>query len=62
MLTRSKVSQVCLECHSNLPVNKTPVLGVVPPAFHNLNSPRFQNCTSCHQKVHGSHVDRYLLK
>jgi DmsE family decaheme c-type cytochrome len=62
MLTRAQVSQVCLECHANLPALKTAALGVVPPSFHDLLSPRFQNCTVCHQKVHGSHVDRYLLK
>lgn len=62
MLTRAQVSQVCLECHANLPVSTSKAMGVVPPAFHDLRSPRFQNCTVCHQKVHGSHVDRYLLK
>jgi DmsE family decaheme c-type cytochrome len=62
MLTRAQVSQVCLECHANLPFTGTTALGVVPPAFHDLRSARFQNCTVCHQKIHGSHVDRYLLK
>jgi DmsE family decaheme c-type cytochrome len=64
MLTRRQVSSVCLECHVNLPaaVKAGGVMGVVPPSFHNLNSPRFQNCTSCHQKVHGSYVDRNLLR
>jgi DmsE family decaheme c-type cytochrome len=65
MLTRQEVRYVCLECHANLPVPTTggnPVLGVVPPAFHDLRSPRFRNCTICHQKVHGSHVDRMFLK
>jgi hypothetical protein len=38
------------------------VAGVVPPSFHDLRSPVFQNCTVCHQKIHGSHVDRNLLK
>jgi DmsE family decaheme c-type cytochrome len=65
MLIRSEVRQVCLECHANLGVqsgasNRT--LGNVPPAFHDLRSPRFQNCTICHQKVHGSHVDRNFLR
>ncbi len=63
MLDRPQVQQLCLECHSNLPaVNSTRTIGVVPPAFHNLTSPRFQNCTLCHQKIHGSYVDRNLLK
>ena len=25
-------------------------------------SPRFQNCTLCHQKIHGSYVSKELLK
>jgi DmsE family decaheme c-type cytochrome len=67
MLTRHEVRFVCLECHSNLGVpatalGQTTALGNVPPAFHDLRSPRFQNCTICHQKVHGSHVDRNFLR
>jgi DmsE family decaheme c-type cytochrome len=64
MLVRQEVRLVCLECHANLPVamKTSAVLGVVPPAFHDLRSPRFLNCTVCHQKIHGSHVDRNLLR
>jgi DmsE family decaheme c-type cytochrome len=63
MLTRAQVRFVCLECHANLPANNSvQTAGVVPPAFHDLRSPRYQNCTVCHQKVHGSHIDRNLLK
>jgi DmsE family decaheme c-type cytochrome len=63
MLIRQEVRLVCLECHANLPtVRNIGVSGVVPPAFHDLRSPRFQNCTICHQKIHGSHVDRNLLR
>ena len=64
MLTRADVRFVCLECHANLPPDPRPakVAGVVPPAFHDFRSPVFQNCTVCHQKIHGSHVDRNLLK
>jgi len=62
MLIRANVRFVCLECHANLPMVRSKVAGVVPPAFHDLRSPVFQNCTVCHQKIHGSHVDRNLLK
>jgi DmsE family decaheme c-type cytochrome len=64
MLVRQEVRLVCLECHANLPgvANTNAALGVVPPAFHDLRSQRFRNCTVCHQKVHGSHVDRNLLR
>ncbi len=65
MLTRHEVRFVCLECHSNLPgpqpaANGT--LATAPPGFHDLRLPRFQACTTCHQKVHGSYVDRGLLR
>lgn len=63
MLTRADVRFVCLECHANLPMqNTTRTIGVVPPAFHDLRSPVYQNCTVCHQKIHGSYVDANLLK
>jgi DmsE family decaheme c-type cytochrome len=62
MLIRAEVRYVCLECHANLPSAPVRVAGVVPPSFHNLRLPQFQNCTVCHQKIHGSHVDRNLLK
>jgi DmsE family decaheme c-type cytochrome len=65
MLTRADVRFVCLECHANLPQQTVGVasnVGVVPPSFHDLRSPRYQNCTVCHQKIHGSHVDRNLTR
>ncbi len=64
LLIRQEVRQVCLECHANLPSLPTSAkgLGVVPPAFHDLRSPVYRNCTVCHQKIHGSHVDRDLLR
>ena len=64
MLIRQEVRLVCLECHANLPnsTNASAALGVVAPAFHDLRSPQFRNCTVCHQKIHGSHVDRNLLR
>ncbi len=63
MLTRQNVLLVCLECHSNVPGRPTNgTLGTIGPAIHDLTSPRFQNCTNCHQKVHGSNVSRDLFK
>ena len=65
MLIRAEVRYVCLECHSNLPAPAVPAfgtLGTVPPSFHDLRDPRFQNCDVCHQKVHGSYVSRDFLK
>jgi DmsE family decaheme c-type cytochrome len=66
MLTRQEARLVCLECHAGLPQSAPgttqSAIGVVPPAFHDLRTPRYRNCTICHQKVHGSHVDRNFLR
>ncbi len=63
MLTRHDVSLQCLECHSNLiSPSKSGTLGGIPPAIHDMRSPRFRNCTVCHQKIHGSNADRALLR
>ena len=58
-LTRAHVSQLCLECHSLSPQE---LLGSQPPAFHNLRSPRYRDCTVCHTAVHGSNGSPALLK
>ncbi|MEO8033529.1 MAG: DmsE family decaheme c-type cytochrome [Acidobacteriota bacterium] len=58
-LKRATVAQLCLECHS--PISGT-TLGSQPPSFHNLSSPRYQNCTTCHVAIHGSNRDPQLLK
>jgi DmsE family decaheme c-type cytochrome len=58
-LKRAHVFQLCIECHSPI-TNDT--LGSQPPSFHNLNNPRYQNCTTCHVAVHGSNRDPQLLK
>ena len=50
-LTRASVNQLCLECHS--PISGG-TLGSQPPSFHDLLSPRYRNCTTCHVAIHGS--------
>ena len=65
MLARPQVRTLCLECHANIGVSTaqpTTTLGGMPPAFHDLRSPRYQNCTICHVKIHGSNVSRALLR
>jgi DmsE family decaheme c-type cytochrome len=66
MLTRHEVMFQCLECHSNIAqpggTTNTGAQGGIPPAFHDLRSPRIRNCTVCHIKVHGSHVNKAFLR
>lgn len=60
MLVRAEVRFLCLECHSN--IGSKPALGGIPPALHDLQSPRYRNCTICHSKIHGSFVSRGLTR
>ena len=53
LLVRSQIRQLCLECHSNVGEIGAPNT----PSFHNQATIRFQNCTTCHVKIHGSQVD-----
>jgi DmsE family decaheme c-type cytochrome len=64
LLNRPEVSRLCLECHSNTPAlnNRSGTLGTTPTGFHDLRLPLYRNCTSCHTKVHGSHINRDLLR
>jgi len=64
MLTRSEVSVLCTQCHSTITTRATAAaaLGGIPPAFHDLRSARFRNCTLCHQKIHGSQVNPDFLR
>jgi DmsE family decaheme c-type cytochrome len=61
LLNRSAMTALCLECHSRSLTAKT-VITSQPPSFHNLNSPTYQNCTTCHVMIHGSNFDRLFFK
>lgn len=58
-LKRATVDGLCMECHTILPGGNW---GSRPPATHNLNFPRWRNCTTCHVAVHGSNRSPKLLK
>jgi DmsE family decaheme c-type cytochrome len=49
LLTRRSVRDQCLECHADL------------PASHDVASPRYRQCLSCHTAVHGSNRDPNLF-
>jgi DmsE family decaheme c-type cytochrome len=52
LLKRNNVAQLCIECHSDIGTIGAPNT----PSFHNLATARFQNCTTCHVKIHGSNT------
>lgn len=61
MLVRTNVAALCLECHSRSK-SVTNIFASQPPSLHNLNSPTYRNCTTCHVMIHGSNFDRVLMK
>ncbi|MBI3693730.1 MAG: DmsE family decaheme c-type cytochrome [Acidobacteria bacterium] len=58
MLIRHDQSFLCLECHTS----GTQTIGITPPAFHDLRTARYRNCTICHSKIHGSFASKDLLR
>ncbi|MBI4454414.1 MAG: DmsE family decaheme c-type cytochrome [Acidobacteria bacterium] len=58
LLRRSEVHQLCLECHSRT----QGVTGAQPPAFHDLRTARFRNCTICHREIHGSNASPIFFR
>jgi DmsE family decaheme c-type cytochrome len=59
MLVRATVRSLCLECHST---STSAVFGRQTTAFHDVRSPRYQNCTTCHARIHGSNASRLFLQ
>ncbi len=63
LLKRPVVFTLCLECHNglgNFGPNNSGVLR--PDASHNLANPVYQNCTTCHARIHGSNADSYFFR
>ncbi len=62
LLRRPVVFIVCLECH-NGGGSGTRNQGVdIQTARHNLFDPKFQQCTRCHVRIHGSNADPYFKR
>ncbi len=59
LLNRPAVFTMCLECHSGIMGFGTRATQIPGPSrsFHNLGDPNFQNCVTCHARIHGSNVD-----
>jgi DmsE family decaheme c-type cytochrome len=58
MLIRSEVRLLCLECHAD----RQGAQADAPSGVHDLTSPRYQNCTSCHVMIHGSNASRIFFQ
>ena len=63
LLRRPVVFTMCLECHNGAPGFGLRGTGDPNPSqSHNMTDPRYQNCTNCHVRIHGSNSDALFLR
>jgi DmsE family decaheme c-type cytochrome len=63
LLRRPVVFTICLECHNGQGNFGRHGTGeTVQSPFHNMADPKFQNCTACHVRIHGSNADPTFLR
>jgi DmsE family decaheme c-type cytochrome len=63
MLRRPVVFTICLECHNGAGDFGRQRDGIrVQSPSHNMADPRYQNCTACHVRIHGSNADSRFLR
>ena len=63
LLKRPVVFTLCLECHNGAGTFGRQNNGVFrTPPTHNLLDPRYQQCTLCHVRIHGSNSDPTFLR
>jgi DmsE family decaheme c-type cytochrome len=63
LLRRPAVFTLCLECHTGSGSFGRQADGIpTQSASHNMASPRYRNCTTCHIRIHGSNAERTFLR
>ena len=64
LLKRPQTFQLCIECHTNAHAIAGDEEGGAPntPSFHNLTTARYQNCTTCHVRIHGSNAHPFFFR
>jgi DmsE family decaheme c-type cytochrome len=63
LLRRTTVFTTCLECHNGAEGFGRQADGItLQSPSHDMRSPRYQNCTTCHVRIHGSNADRLFLR
>lgn len=63
LLRRPVVFTLCLECHTGAGGFGTSGAGIPTQSRnHNMADPRYQNCTNCHVRIHGSNTNELFLR
>jgi len=63
LLRRTSVFTTCLECHNGAGTFGRQADGItLQSGTHDMRNPRYQNCTTCHVRIHGSNTDQRFLR
>jgi DmsE family decaheme c-type cytochrome len=62
LLRRPVVFTLCLECHNGTASGLTGAGVPLQSSRHNLLDPKYQRCTTCHVRIHGSNSDEYFKR
>ena len=63
LLVRPVTFTLCLRCHNGADSFGTRNNGITPLSkTHNMLDPRYQRCTLCHVRIHGSNSDSYFFR
>ncbi|HZT37753.1 MAG TPA: DmsE family decaheme c-type cytochrome [Bryobacteraceae bacterium] len=62
LLRRPVVFTLCLECHNGTGNGRQANGVFTQSGSHNMADPRYQNCTACHVRIHGSNADAFFLR
>ena len=63
LLRRPVTFTLCLQCHNGAGGFGTRNNGITRLSpTHNMLDPKYQNCTTCHVRIHGSNSDFYFLR
>lgn len=63
LLHRPVIFTLCLECHNGAgSFGRRGTGEQIQSSGHNMLDPRFQRCTTCHVRIHGSNADQFFLR
>ena len=62
LLRRPVVFTLCAECHNGTGRGRQGAGVLSQSGSHNMSDPRYQNCTTCHVRIHGSNSDQFFLR
>jgi DmsE family decaheme c-type cytochrome len=62
LLRRPVVFTLCLECHNGGGTGLRNTGVAIQTPQHNLLDPKYQRCTMCHVRIHGSNADQYFKR